>query len=56
MRPKFPAIEMAKNVESTPARIAQLLHADASKDKAAAFYWPLLTELFTYSANRVRRR
>jgi 3-hydroxyacyl-CoA dehydrogenase len=53
MRPKFPAIEMAKNVESTPARIAQLLHADASKDKAAAFYWPLLTELFTYSANRV---
>src|SRR3984957_5510937 len=53
MRPKFPAIEMAKNVESTHARIAQLLHADATKDKAAAFYWPLLTELFTYSANRV---
>jgi 3-hydroxyacyl-CoA dehydrogenase len=52
-RPKFPAIEMAKNVESTPARIPQLLHADGSKDKAAAFYWPLLTELFTYSANRV---
>jgi 3-hydroxyacyl-CoA dehydrogenase len=53
MRPKFPAIEMAKNVESTAARIAQLLHADASKDKVAAFYWPLLTELFSYSANRV---
>jgi 3-hydroxyacyl-CoA dehydrogenase len=53
MRPKFPAIEMAKNVESTHARIAQLLHGDASKDKAAAFYWPFLTELFTYSANRV---
>src|SRR5271155_4045847 len=53
MRPKFPAIEMAKNVESTHARIAQLLHADVTKDKAAAFYWPLLTELFTYSANRV---
>jgi 3-hydroxyacyl-CoA dehydrogenase len=53
MRPKFQAIEMAKNVESTHARIAQLLHADATKDKAAAFYWPLLTELFTYSANRV---
>jgi 3-hydroxyacyl-CoA dehydrogenase len=53
MRPKFPAIEMAKNVESAPARIAQLLHGDASKDKAAAFYWPFLTELFTYSANRV---
>jgi 3-hydroxyacyl-CoA dehydrogenase len=52
-RPKFQAIEMAKNVESTVPRIAQLLHGDASKDKAAAFYWPLLTELFTYSANRV---
>ncbi len=53
MRPKFPAIEMAKNVEHTPTRIAQLLHGDPSKDKAAAFYWPFLTELFTYSANRV---
>jgi 3-hydroxyacyl-CoA dehydrogenase len=53
MRPKFPAIEMAKNVESTHARVAQLLHGDAGKDKAAAFYWPFLTELFTYSANRV---
>ena len=52
-RPKFPAIDMAKNVESTAARIAQLLHGDASKDKAAAFYWPLLTELFTYAANRI---
>ena len=53
MRPKIPAIEMAKNVEHTHARIAQLLHGDASKDKAAAFYWPFLTELFTYTANRV---
>jgi 3-hydroxyacyl-CoA dehydrogenase len=52
-RPKFPAIEMAKNVEQTGARIAQLLHADPTKDKAAAFYWPFLTELFTYAANRV---
>ena len=53
MRPKFPALEMAKNVDATAARIPQLLHADASKDKAAAFYWPLLTELFTYAANRI---
>ena len=53
MRPKFPALEMAKNVERTEARIPQLLHADASSDKAAKFYWPLLTELFTYAANRV---
>src|SRR5271156_1153461 len=53
MRPKLPAIEMAKNVEHTHVRIAQLLHGDPSKDKAAAFYWPFLTELFTYAANRV---
>jgi 3-hydroxyacyl-CoA dehydrogenase len=52
-RPKFPALEMAKNVELTPARVAQLLHGDAANDKAAQFYWPLLTELFTYAANRV---
>jgi 3-hydroxyacyl-CoA dehydrogenase len=53
LRPKFPALEMAKNVESTAVRLPQLLHADASKDQAAAFYWPLLTELFTYAANRI---
>ena len=53
VRPKFQAIEMAKNFESTPKRVAQLLHGDTAKDKAAAFYWPLLTELFTYAANRV---
>ncbi len=52
-RPKFPALEMAKSVEQTAARIPQLLHGDAQKDKAAAFYWPLLTELFTYAANRI---
>ena len=52
-RPKLPALEMAKNVESTATRIPQLLHADPRADKAAAFYWPLLTELFTYAANRI---
>ncbi len=52
-RPKFPALDMAKNVDATATRIPQLLHADPRTDKAAAFYWPLLTELFTYAANRV---
>jgi 3-hydroxyacyl-CoA dehydrogenase len=52
-RPKFPALDMAKNVESTATRIPQLLHADPRGDKAAAFYWPFLTELFTYAANRI---
>ncbi|HZY61897.1 MAG TPA: 3-hydroxyacyl-CoA dehydrogenase NAD-binding domain-containing protein [Edaphobacter sp.] len=52
-RPKLPALEMSKNIELAAARIPQLLHGDRTKDKAAAFYWPLLTELFTYAANRV---
>lgn len=52
-RPKFAALDMAKNVESAAGRIAQLLHGNPGKDKAAAFYWPFLTELFMYTANRV---
>ncbi len=53
VRPKFQSLEMAKPVERTGQRIDQLLHADPAKDKAAAFYWPLLTELFNYAANRI---
>ena len=52
-RPKFAAIEMAKNVEATPERVKQLLWGDRAKDKAAQFYWPAMTELFTYAANRI---
>ena len=52
-RPKFAALEVAKPIEQTAARIAQLLHGDVASDKAAAFYWPLLTEMFTYAANRL---
>jgi 3-hydroxyacyl-CoA dehydrogenase len=52
-RPKFASLEMAKNIEATPERLKQLLWADKSKDKAAQFYWPALTELFTYAANRI---
>ena len=49
---RFPALDLAKNAEPA-ARIAQLLSGDLAKDKAAAFYWPFLTELFTYAANRL---
>jgi 3-hydroxyacyl-CoA dehydrogenase len=52
-RPKFPALDMAKPIQQTAERIAQLLHGDPAEDKAGAFYWPLLTELFTYAANRI---
>jgi 3-hydroxyacyl-CoA dehydrogenase len=50
---KFPALEMAKQVEELPERLRMLLGGDARKDKAAAFYWTALSELWTYAANRI---
>lgn len=55
-RAKFPELEMAKNVESAGARIKMLLGLEAGKSqagKAAAFYWPMMSELWTYAANRL---
>jgi 3-hydroxyacyl-CoA dehydrogenase len=51
-KPKFPALEMAKNIEDTGARLGTLL-APQKPDKAAAFLWAALSDLWTYSANRV---
>jgi 3-hydroxyacyl-CoA dehydrogenase len=52
-RAKFPALEMAKNVEDTGERLRMLLAGDPRKDKAAQFLWTALSELWTYSANRI---
>jgi len=56
-KPKFAAIEMAKNVEATGARIRMLLGIDGGgpqkNDKAGAFLWAALSDLWTYSANRI---
>jgi 3-hydroxyacyl-CoA dehydrogenase len=52
-RPKFAALEMAKQVEDTRERLRTLLAGDAKKDKAAAFLWTALADLWTYSANRM---
>ena len=55
-KPKFPALEMAKNIEDTGARIRMLLGIDGSQqktDKAGQFLWSALSELWNYSANRV---
>src|SRR5271170_1898070 len=49
-RPKFPSLEMAKNAETLPERLRILLAGDSRKDKAAAFYRPLLTQLWDYAA------
>ncbi len=56
-RPKFPALDMAKNVEETGKRIRMLLGLDGSSpqkgDRAGAFLWTALSDLWTYSADHV---
>ena len=50
-RPKFAALEMAKTVESLPERLNMLLAP--SRDKASIFLWSVLSDLWTYAANRI---
>jgi len=50
-RPKFPTLELAKNAEKLPERLAQLLGGDVKKDRAARFHWKLLTALWNYAAD-----
>jgi 3-hydroxyacyl-CoA dehydrogenase len=56
-KPKFAALDMAKNIESTGARVRMLLGLDGSAapngDRAGTFLWAALSELWTYSANRI---
>jgi len=56
-RPKFAALDMAKNIDDTGARVRMLLGLEGSGpqkgDKAAAFLWAALSHLWNYSANRV---
>jgi 3-hydroxyacyl-CoA dehydrogenase len=64
-KPKFAALDMAKNVDDTGARVRMLLGlpdpgasaAAASGshklDPAGQFLWSALSELWTYSANRI---
>ena len=51
VRPKIPSLEMAKNAERLPERLAQLLAGDVKKDKAARFHWRLLSALWNYAAD-----
>ncbi|HUA14648.1 MAG TPA: 3-hydroxyacyl-CoA dehydrogenase NAD-binding domain-containing protein [Verrucomicrobiae bacterium] len=54
---KFAALEMAKNIEDTGARLRTLLGIEGGGpqkgDKAGVFLWAALSDLWTYSANRV---
>ncbi len=55
-RPKFAALDMAKNVEETGARLRMLLGMEGAPqkgDKAGTFLWAALSDLWTYAANRV---
>ena len=66
-KPKFAALDMAKSIEDTGARLRMLLGLPAGgtasggasassgsqKDKAGAFLWAALSDLWTYCANRV---
>ncbi|HEY1263305.1 MAG TPA: 3-hydroxyacyl-CoA dehydrogenase NAD-binding domain-containing protein, partial [Terriglobales bacterium] len=56
-KPKFPALDMAKNVDDTGARVRMLLGLEGAGpqkgDKAGAFLWSALSDLWNYSANRV---
>jgi 3-hydroxyacyl-CoA dehydrogenase len=55
-KPKFAALDMAKNVEDTGARLRMLLGLEGvpqKSDKAGAFLWSSLSDLWTYSANRI---
>jgi 3-hydroxyacyl-CoA dehydrogenase len=56
-KPKFPALDMAKNIEDTGARLRTLLGLEGNGpqkgDKAGSFLWAALSDLWTYSANRV---
>ncbi|HZW80440.1 MAG TPA: 3-hydroxyacyl-CoA dehydrogenase NAD-binding domain-containing protein, partial [Candidatus Deferrimicrobiaceae bacterium] len=55
-KPKFAALEMAKNIDDTGARLRMLLGLEGASqkvDKAGAFLWSSLSDLWTYSANRI---
>lgn len=49
---KIPSLEMAKNIEDMGERLRTILAGDP-KDKAAQFILTTLSELWTYSANRI---
>ena len=51
-KPKFSSLEMAKNVDDTSARLKMLL-GGSGKTKEEQFLWAALSDLWTYSANRI---
>ncbi len=52
-KPRLAALDMAKPIETVPERIRALLSGNPEKDKAAAFYWQILPDLWLYAAHRI---
>src|SRR3954467_14323948 len=52
-KPKFAALDMAKNVDSNAERLRMLLSGEPQKDPVAKFLWAVLPDLWNYAANRV---
>ena len=55
-KPRFPALDMAKNIEDVSARLRMLLGLEGSpqkNDTPGAFLWSALSDLWTYSSNRI---
>jgi 3-hydroxyacyl-CoA dehydrogenase len=54
---RFPALEMAKQIDDTPQRLRTLLGLDGGSpqkgDRAGQFLWAVLSDLWTYCANRI---
>jgi len=53
IKPVSPSLEMAKNAATTAERIRLLLKNDPAKDRAAAFLWPFLSDLWNFAADCV---
>jgi 3-hydroxyacyl-CoA dehydrogenase len=53
VRVKFPSLELTKNTDSVAERLRMVLANDPKKDRASAFYWQVLPELWNYAAYRI---
>ncbi len=49
----LPALEQAQSAKTLGAKLQTVLAGDPATDRAAAFYWKMLPELWAYAANRI---
>ena len=52
-KPSIPQLDMAKNADTLCVRLKLLLGNDPARERAASFLWPLLSSLWTYSADLI---